>query len=303
MKEQQTAQLDRHAHIIGLHTCLATLKPLARSGAYLKRLNRTHWKLHGGAEDLAPGHVKVPVSVIIALKAAGFLFVTSSGQGQLSGAGRSWLNRQLGSGDPFVRQHQSRRLRTVLDEQGAPLDVLVNLCESPLMRLRSRKDAGGQSLLSDEEFEAGERLRRDFTLARLGPQVTATWSGGGQTTRRRRKDGARTNHEQDYSDTVYAARARVASALDAVGPEFENILMDTCCFLIGLEDSEENYGWPRRSAKVVLKLALSALARHYCGRVQAPDRRLKAWAREGYRPVHRRPNTARRPSDGAPGAS
>lgn len=274
MTNKPTSDLDREALAIGLHTCIGTLQPLARSGATLRRLNRTHWRLSGGAAGSAAEPKKVPVSLIIQLKTAGFLFVNAEGRAKLSAAGRSWLNRQLASGDPFVRQHQKRRLQTFMDDQGQATNLLVNLCESPLMRLRSRKGARGEALLSDPEFEAGERLRRDFTLARLGPQVTAAWSSAGQMVRRRRKDGARTNHEQSLSDAAYAARTRVGAALEAVGPEFENILVDTCCFLRGVEDSEINYGWPRRSAKVVLKLALSALARHYenPGQRSAPGR-------------------------------
>jgi hypothetical protein len=65
------------------------------------------------------------------------------------------------------------------------------------------------------------------------------------------------------TDLIVASRQRVRLALEACGPEFAGVLMDVCCFLRGLEDLEHERGWPSRSAKVVLQLALSRLARHY----------------------------------------
>jgi hypothetical protein len=56
--------------------------------------------------------------------------------------------------------------------------------------------------------------------------------------------------------------------------------MDVCCFLRGLEDVERERGWPPRSAKVVLQLALDRLARHYgfASEAQAEaDAHIRTW--------------------------
>ena len=245
--------------------CFAALKPLARAGAHLAPLTGTSWGLYRCDDPGAPAWGALPAPLVRELEQAGLIEIGPGDVGRLSDEGRAWLRRQLASAKPEVRHQQVRQVETVPGGAGRPDRVLVNLSESPLAWLRKRRDASGKAMISQSEFEAGERLRRDYTKAQLMPTVTATWSGTLRPARGRRKNGLRTNHELELSDEACAARARVAAALGAVGPEFETLLVDTCCFLRGFSASETSYGWPRRSAKLVLKLALSALARHYRG--------------------------------------
>lgn len=189
----------------------------------------------------------------------------------LSDAGRMHLRRMLSGGDDcFRRQHQERASQPVSPE-GKPVGqenaghVLVDLGESPLAWLASRRDAKGRALLNRGQVEAGERLRQDFTFAGMMPRLAWGWRT------ERISGGAGANAGIDLNDHVLAARLRVETALGAVGPGLSPVLVDICCLLKGLETVERERGWPARSAKVVLGLALTCLDEHYrLGRVRPP---------------------------------
>ena len=201
----------------------------------------------------------------------------------LSAAGVAWLRRAEAAADGYRAQHQVRRRRVVGDGAGSRV-VTVNAAESPLGWMRSRRDGSGRPLLGEEQFCAGERLRRDFELAGLQPRLTADWQRPLDPAARR--SGRNTRDEPGL--TAIAARKRLETALAAVGPELAGILLEVCCFQSGLEAAEATLGWPRRSAKIVLQLALTRLARHYglMARPESPaGQRLRHWGAAGYRPT------------------
>ncbi len=158
--------------------------------------------------------------------------------------------------DQFRRQHVGLTTRELIVKKDK-VKVHFNDAESPLLWMRRRKGRDGLPMINNEAFVAGERLRQDYTLANMTPRVTANWSN---PTRGARGAGAPMEH---FSDTMLAARQRLESALSECGPEFSGVLLDLCCFLKGLEQIESEHGWPIRSGKVVVILALSRLARHY----------------------------------------
>jgi hypothetical protein len=158
--------------------------------------------------------------------------------------------------DSFRAQHLDLATREIMTETGA-ISVLVNDSESPLAWLARRKGRDGRTMISPSQFIAGEKLRADFTRGHLSPRVTSDWSA--PTGRSRTFAGS----AGEMTDLVIASRQRVRLAMEACGPEFSGLLMDVCCFLRGLEEVERERGWPLRSAKIVLQLALDRLARHY----------------------------------------
>lgn len=180
-----------------------------------------------------------------------------------------------GAGSPHLRIAALGRARMPVD--GIEAEVLVDLAESPLGWLARRRGRDGRPLIDAAQFAAGERLRIDFTRAGMTPRLTADWSAP------RRQRGAAPR--QSFPEAVLAAKERLSRALDAVGPEFSGLLLDVCCFLKGVEQVEGERGWPARSGKIVLGLALDRLARHYGLDAQARGRSggTRTWIAPGER--------------------
>jgi len=159
--------------------------------------------------------------------------------------------------DHFLAQHLDIGKRDIMTDNGL-VSVMVNDSESPLAWLARRKGRDGRTMITSNQFVAGEKLRADFTRGQLTPRVTSNWAepDGGRS--RGPKGGA-----GEMTGLIVASRQRVRLAMEACGPEFSGLLMDVCCFLRGIEDVERERHWPPRSAKKVLQLALDRLTRHY----------------------------------------
>ncbi|MEI4469806.1 DUF6456 domain-containing protein [Frigidibacter sp. MR17.24] len=163
------------------------------------------------------------------------------------------------AGGGFAEQHREWVTRDLPSpEDGRLRAQRCNLAESPLTALARRRDRDGQPFLSQELVAAGERLREDFELAQLGPRVAQNWERFLTSSDR---GGFRPGGGADNGSA--AARDRVAAALRALGPGLGDMVLRCCCYLEGLEAAEQRMGWSARSGKIVLRIALMQLKRHY----------------------------------------
>ena len=230
----------------------------------------------------AAGLRRIEASRLRTLEGADLVSI-ARGKIALTDAGRARLARITALAEPFLAQHGGVGRRTRTDAE-APEAELVHEAESPLARLARRKGKDGLALIGAEQFAAGERLRADFTRAGLTPRVTANWIAP-VAQGRRSASGASV---AAFADSMLAAKQRVEQALAAVGREFSGLLLDVCCFLKGLETVERERGWPPRTARVVLGLALDRLARHYgiAAEARGPSRApTRAWQAPDARPT------------------
>jgi len=189
---------------------------------------------------------------------------------EISAAGKAALKRLIEEDDQariasglaeapmaFADQHRIWGDKLVAGEDG-PRRVRVNLGESPVTVLGRRREKDGRPFLEPGLVEAAERLREDFELAQMGPRVAQNWerflTGG---------DRGGFANEAGLAQGPRAARDRVAAALRDLGPGLGDVALRVCCFLEGIEAAERRMGWAARSGKIVLRIALQRLRRHY----------------------------------------
>lgn len=189
---------------------------------------------------------------------------------QISNAGRSSLRHLTRSEDvtdteygmaeaaaPFDDPRRVWGSRKVVDEDGERR-VRYGTAESPVLMLARRKDKDGKPFLAADLVAAAERLREDFELAQMGPRVTLNWD---RFLTGSDRGGAKADAGQ--AEGPKTARDRVSMALRDLGPGLGDMVLRCCCLLEGLEVAEKRMGWSARSGKIVLRIALQRLRRHY----------------------------------------
>jgi hypothetical protein len=174
----------------------------------------------------------------------------------LTDEGDAYRRRRNAAYEASLHARERDLAQETIDVEGRPETVVRNTAESPLEWLSRRRGKDGAPLVGTAELQAGERLRSDLTIAAILPGVTMAW-------RQPTSSGNDARSPAETTDAMVAARQRVRAAMEAVGPDYADLLIDLCGFLKGLETLERDRGWPARSAKVVVRLALGSLAVHY----------------------------------------
>lgn len=231
-----------------------------------------------GTRASAGPSASTPPDLLARLVSDGLL--ASSSQGYVATAETAaWLRRDLCDlpDEVHATQHRTIAVDTLLMPEGRQA-VRRNLQESPLFPLLRLKEKDGRPFLSEDAIAAGERLAGDFDFAGLQPRITASWQPRLST----RSTGA-PPASVELADNCLAARNRVTRAIEAMGPELSGVALDICCFGKGLETVERERQWPARSAKLMLRAALQALARHYTPPPNRPPRP-RHWGDESFRP-------------------
>ena len=264
---------------------------LTETGAYLAQLGGY---LSGGDDygvftsrnKFKKAVMKIKVAMFDDFIAKDWIAKKAEGRWCISAQGEAWLRRRMAANDPFRIQHQLRGSKNFEISGGCQRKLSVNLGESPLGWLLHRKGANGKTLLSQEQFDAGERLRSDFEKAQMNPSITADFSMPKSSTNKRSSNSGKGVAMQEGA---IAAKGRFFKALDAVGPDLSDVLIEVCCHLCGMDEAEKQLQLPQRSGRIVLQIALTRLGHHY-GIIphkhvhQYHQTAIRHWGNEGYRP-------------------
>lgn len=181
-----------------------------------------------------------------------------------------WLKRQMLDEDDFAAQH---RIEAVGKD-----GLTLNLAESPLARLAAASGEG-EAFLKPHQVEAGERIRKLVERTQLQPRLTMSYSPAHTA-----KAGA--GHAGEIGDMAADARKALAELYRQLPRDCAEVILDVCGFGKGLQQVEAERGWPRRSAKLVLRIGLDRLAELYGlgeAALGVESRRRRAWM-DGARP-------------------
>lgn len=175
-----------------------------------------------------------------------------------------WLKRQMLEEDAFAAQHR-------VEARGEG-DTVLNLVESPLARL-AVATGEGEAFLAPHQVEAGERLRRLVERAQLQPRLTMSYSAAHTA-------GKGAAHASEIGDMAADARNGLADLHRQLPHDCAEVVLDVCGFGKGLQQIETERGWPRRSAKLVLRIGLDRLAEIWgigAMAIGVETRRRRAW--------------------------
>ncbi|WEK02818.1 MAG: DUF6456 domain-containing protein [Candidatus Devosia phytovorans] len=126
--------------------------------------------------------------------------------------------------------------------------------DTGLLRLAMAR-GGEPAFLAPHQLEAAQRLERLIRRAQVMQRVTMSYSPASVGTRNRSANGVET-----ASDSAAAARQKLNQLAGRLPPDCWGVLLDVCGLGKGMQQIEVERRWPRRSAKLVLRIGLDQLA-------------------------------------------
>ncbi len=226
-------------------------KKLTTPKAYLKGLGQDSFGLFRQGQKSTRPQATIEATYVLAWHKADLLqelHLQEDDCFEISPQGLAHL-RRFQAGGLFIAQHKG------LSKAG-PEAPAKQTQTTPLQWLQARRQ-DKRFGLQDIEFEAGNRLGQDYDCAAYQPRQTMDWL------RPVFVDGTPSSGEPNFAGHLLDARKRLDAALAYIGPGLSDVAVAICCAEVGLEDCERGFALPKRSGKLMLKMALMRLSVHY----------------------------------------
>jgi hypothetical protein len=231
---------------------------LAQPGAVLAPIagGRNYGVFSGGDRRRRPT-ARLEREQVRALEASGAIAAADAGGYQLTPAGHATVRRaEARVGEEFIAQHGPVTARPVVDQDGQIASARGYDPYPSLKRLSALRDQSGAPWLNARELAVAARLRSDWEAGQAGLVRGSDWSSGPKSSASRGPGNA----AESAMIRCCEARARAVNALEALAAPLRRVVERVCLHDEGLETLERGEGWPSRSGKLALKLALAQLA-------------------------------------------
>ena len=130
--------------------------------------------------------------------------------------------------------------------------------DEALARLASGRRAGEPAFLAPHHLAAAERFEQLVRRSQLTPRLTMSYNparvGGGRQS---------ANRVETASEGAADARLSLSRIAGSLPMDCWGVLFDVCGLGKGLQVVETERRWPRRSAKLVLRIGLDQLAQQF----------------------------------------
>jgi hypothetical protein len=175
----------------------------------------------------------------------------------LTAAGMARLTRETAApSDAYAAQHAPIVARPTIAADGALGGARGHDPNAAMKRLAALRDQSGKPWFTAAELAVAERLRADWLAGEIGMLRGSDWAAPPQSRVSRGPGSAAESAMIRCCD----ARARAAAAMASLAGPLRRAVELVCLQDAGFEALERALGWPARSGKLALKLALAQLA-------------------------------------------
>lgn len=201
------------------------------------------------------------------------VLIVQKNECRASDLAQNWVKRQLSQTGTAAEQH--RELAS--GGQG----ITINLLEGPLARLAIGR-GGEPAFLLAFHLESAKRIQMLTHSAQMVQRTTMSYDParvGGKS--------GRMPADNDLKESAIDAGRKLNQCLALLPKDCAGVVLDVCGFQKGLQLVELERRWPRRSAKLVLRIGLEQVAAHFGISPVATGKSVKQakfWMEPGVRP-------------------